>query len=147
LKALCILFIPVYILSLFIVSNKTASGLSTSVIPSSLIIGIMKQFHDNSFRFRKTEICCLITGCEHSSRAGAYAFAKKHQRLYTDVPTVFIPLEDITVSNKLAVFRKDGSGTRPHPAVATEPKASVHTNPTSEDWLFEAWSNAVYWSS
>jgi hypothetical protein len=72
----------------------------------------MKQFHDNSFRFRKTEICCLITGCEHSSRAGAYAFAKKHQRLYTDVPTVFIPLEDITVSNKLAVFRKDGSGTR-----------------------------------
>ena len=112
LKALCILFIPVYILSLFIVSNKTASGLSTSVIPSSLIIGTMKQFHDNSFRFRKTEICCLITGCEHSSRAGAYAFAKKHQRLYTDVPTVFIPLEDITVSNKLAVFRKDGSGTR-----------------------------------
>ena len=44
----------------------------------SILLSIMKQLHDNSFRYEKTEVCCLIVGSEYSSRAGAYNFAKKH---------------------------------------------------------------------
>lgn len=120
LTVLCIGFVPFYILSVFLINNrKVASGISSSIIPTSILLSIMKQLHDNSFRYEKTEVCCLIVGSEYSSRAGAYHFAKKHKRLFTDVPTVFIPLEEITTTRKLAVFFKDGSGTKGSSEVAS----------------------------
>jgi len=120
LSVIAIGFVPFYVMSAFLINNrKVASGISSSIIPSSILLSIMKQLHDNSFRYEKTEICCLITGSEYSSRAGAYHFAKKHKRLYTDVPTVFIPLEEITTSRKLSVFFKDGSGTKGSSEVAS----------------------------
>lgn len=120
LSIVCFGFVPFYVMSIFLINNyKVASGISSSIIPSSILISIMKQLHDNSFRYEKTEVCCLIVGSEYSSRAGAYHFAKKHKRLYTDIPTVFIPVEEITTSRKLAVFFKDGSGTRGSAEVAS----------------------------
>lgn len=120
LSIVCLGFVPFYVMSIFLINNyKVASGISSSIIPSSILISIMKQLHDNSFRYEKTEVCCLIVGSEYSSRAGAYHFAKKHKRLYTDIPTVFIPVEEITTSRKLAVFFKDGSGTRGSAEVAS----------------------------
>ena len=107
-------------ISIFLINNrKVASGISASIVPASTLLSVMKQFHDNSFRYEKTEICCLIVGSEYSSRAGAYHFAKKHKRLFRDVPTVFIPLEEITTSRRLAVFFKDGSGTKGSAEVAS----------------------------
>ncbi len=120
LRGASIIFTPFYILSFFIISpRKTASGVSSSIIPSSLLIGIMKQFSEDSFRFEKTEVCCLLTGSEYSSRAGSYAFSKKYRRLFSDVRTVFIPIEEITTSEKLSVFFKDGSGTKGSAEVAS----------------------------
>lgn len=120
LTVICIGFVPFYIMSIFLINNRrVASGISSSIIPSSILLSVMKQLHDNSFRYEKTEICCLIVGSEYSSRAGAYHFAKKHKRLYTDVPTVFIPIEEITTTRKLAVFFKDGSGTKGSSEVAS----------------------------
>lgn len=120
LSIICFGFVPFYIMSIFLINNyKVASGISSSIIPSAILLSIMKQLHDNSFRYEKTEICCLIVGSEYSSRAGAYHFAKKHKRLYKDIPTVFIPLEEITTSRKLAVFFKDGSGTKGSSDVAS----------------------------
>ncbi len=120
LTIICIGFVPFYIISAFLINNrKVASGISSSIIPSSILLSIIKQLHDNSFRYEKTEICCLIVGSEYSSRSGSYHFAKKHKRLYTDVPTVFIPIEEITTSRKLSVFFKDGSGTKGSSEVAS----------------------------
>lgn len=120
LAIICIGFVPFYFMSAFLINNyKVSSGISSSIIPTSIILSILKQFHDNGFRYEKTEICCLIVGSDYSSRAGAYHFAKKHKRLYTDVPTVFIPLEEITTSRKLSVFFKDGSGTKGSSTVAS----------------------------
>ena len=120
LRNICFIFIPFYILSFFLISSKkTATGVSSSIIPSSLLVSIMKQFSEDSFRFRKTEVCCLLTGAEYSSRAGSYAFAKKYRRLFSDIRTIFIPLEEITTSEKLAVFFKDGSGAQGSAEVAS----------------------------
>lgn len=120
LSIICIGFVPFYFMSAFLINNnKVSSGISSSIIPTSIILSILKQFHDNGFRFEKTEICCLIVGSDYSSRAGAYHFARKHKRLYTDVPTVFIPIEEITTSRKLSVFFKDGSGTKGSSTVAS----------------------------
>lgn len=120
LRSVCLIFIPFYILAFFLISyKKTASGVSSSIIPSALLVSIMKQFSEESFRFRKTEVCCLLTGAEYSSRAGSYAFAKKYRRLFSDVRTIFIPLEEITTSEKLAVFFKDGSGSKGSAEVAS----------------------------
>lgn len=120
LRTVCIAFIPFYAVSAVLINNRrVSSGLSSSIIPSALLLSVMKQFHDNSFRYEKTEICCLIAGSEYSSRAGSYAFASKHKRLYSDVPTVFISLEEITTSRKLSVFFRDGSGTKGSAEVAS----------------------------
>ena len=120
LRNVCLIFVPFYVLSFFLISSKrTASGVSSSIIPSALLVSIMKQFSENSFRFRKIEVCCLLTGAEYSSRAGAYAFAKKYRRLFSDIRTIFIPLEEITTSERLAVFFKDGSGAEGSAEVAS----------------------------
>ncbi|MBQ8183180.1 MAG: hypothetical protein IJ025_04695 [Clostridia bacterium] len=120
LRGIALMFMPFYILSFFLISyKKNASGVSSSIIPSATLVSIMKQFSEDSFRFRKTEVCCLLTGAEYSSRAGSYAFAKKYRRLFSDVRTVFIPLEEITTSEKLAVFFKDGSGAKGSAEVAS----------------------------
>lgn len=113
LRVLCIIFVPFYIASIFIINPKrTASGVSSSLVPSGIALSVIKQLFDESFRYEKTEVCILLTGSEYSGRAGAYAFAKKHKRLFSDVPTVFIPLEEITSSDNLIVMFKDGSGTK-----------------------------------
>lgn len=110
-NTLCLVFIPFYIASVFVINNKkVASGISTGIIPSAILLSIMKQFHDNSFRYEKTEVCCLISGSEYSSRAGSYAFASKYKRRFSDVPTIFIPIEELTTSRSLSVFFRDGSG-------------------------------------
>lgn len=113
LRVVCVIFVPFYIASIFIINPKrTASGVSSSLVPSSIAISVIKQLFEDGFRHEKTEVCCLLTGSEYSGRAGAYAFAKKHKRLFSDVPTVFIPLEEITSSDYLTVIFKDGSGTK-----------------------------------
>lgn len=120
LSIICFGFVPFYVMSIFLINgHKVASGISSSIIPASILLSVMKQLHDNSFRYEKTEVCCLIVGSDYSSHAGAYNFAKKHKRLYTDIPTVFIPLEEITTSRRLAVFFKDGSGTKGSAEVAS----------------------------
>lgn len=111
-KSLCLVFVPFYIAAFFLVnSKKSASGVSSSLVPSSVILAVIKQLSDSAFRYEKTEVCCLLTGSGYSSKIGSYVFAKKYKRLFSDVKTVFIPLEEITTSEKLAVFFHDGSGT------------------------------------
>jgi len=120
LAIICIGFVPIYFVSAFLINTrKVSSGISSSIIPTGILLSVFKQLHDNGFRYETTEICCLIVGSDYSSRAGAYHFAKKHKRLYTDVPTVFIPIEEITTSRKLSVFFKDGSGTSGSDKVAS----------------------------
>lgn len=119
-QIISVVFIPFYIVSIFIVNPKrTATGVSASLVPCATAISVMKQLFEESIRYEKTEVCCLLTGAEYSSRAGAYAFAKKHKRLFSDVPTVFIPLEEITSSDHLCVIFKDGSGTKGSQQVAS----------------------------
>jgi hypothetical protein len=111
LRIACLVFLPFYIFGLIIINpQKTSSGISSSLIPSSIILSVLKQFSEDCFRYEKTEVCLLITGSEYSGRAGSYAFAKKYRRLFSDAPTYFIPIEEITTSDKLSVFFKDGSG-------------------------------------
>ncbi len=110
-KVLCLAFIPVYIVSMLLINGKkTASGISSSLLPTAVILSVFRQLSEESFRFSKMELCCLISGSEYSSRAGSYAFAKKHRLKYRDIPTIFIPIEELTSSHNLAVFFKDGSG-------------------------------------
>lgn len=120
LNGFCLLFIPFYIFGIILINNKkTASGISSSIIPSAILLSVMKQFYDNGFRYEKTEVCCLIAGSDYSSRAGSYAFIKKYKRVFQDIPTVFIPIEEITNSKNLSVFFRDGSGTKGSAEIAS----------------------------
>ncbi len=120
LQTICVLFIPFYFFAILLVSSKkNTSGISSSIIPSVILLTIMRQFYENSFRYEKTEICCLIAGSDYSSHAGAYAFIKKYKRAFNDIPTVFIPIEEITNSKNLAVFFRDGSGTKGSAEIAS----------------------------
>jgi len=111
LASISVFFSVFYLLSILLVHPKrAASGLSSSVIPAATITAIMKQMSENNFRYNQTEFCCLITGSEYSNHAGAYAFASKYKKIMRDIPTVFIPVEELTSSKHLAIFFKDGSG-------------------------------------
>ena len=111
LASISVFFSVFYLLSILLVHpNKSASGLSSSIIPAATITAIMKQMSENNFRYNQTEFCCLITGSEYSNHAGAYAFAAKYKKIMRDIPTVFIPVEELTSSKHLAIFFKDGSG-------------------------------------
>ncbi len=112
LSVINIAFLPFYVAALIVVdSEKSTSGVSASLIPTSILLSIAKQLNDTVFRYDNTEIVFLVTGSEYSGRAGAYAYAKRYKKVFTDVPTVFISLEEITSSDKLSVFFKDGIGT------------------------------------
>ncbi len=111
LASVSFLFSVFYIAAILLVHpTKAAPGLSSSIIPAATITAIMKQMNENNFRYNQTEFCCLIVGSEYSNHAGAYAFASKHKKLMRDIPTVFIPVEELTSSKNLAIFFKDGSG-------------------------------------
>ena len=111
LSSIAVLFSVFYFLSMILVHpSKASSGLSSSIIPAATITAIMKQMNENNFRYNQTEFCCLIVGSEYSNHAGSYAFASKYKKLMRDIPTVFIPVEELTSSKYLAVFYKDGSG-------------------------------------
>ena len=120
LRGISFVFLPFYILGIVVINpKKTSSGISSSLMPSSIVLSILKQFSEDSFRYSKTEVCCLITGSEYSGRAGSYAFARKYHRLFSDIPTIFIPIEELTTSDKLSVFFKDGSGNKGSAEVAS----------------------------
>ncbi|MGN0526733.1 MAG: hypothetical protein ACI4IF_04795 [Acutalibacteraceae bacterium] len=120
LSFLCLIFLPFYVMSFFLVKQRgETTGISSSLVPSALTVGLLKQFHDNSFRFENTEVCVLLAGCQYSGKDGAYIFCARHYRLFRDVPTVFIPIEEITTSKKLSVFYKDASGEKGSPNVAS----------------------------
>ncbi len=111
LSSLSLFFSIFYLAAILLVHpTKAASGLSSSIIPAATITAVMKQMSENNFRYNQTELCCLIVGSEYSNHAGAYAFAGKHKKLMRDIPTVFIPVEELTTSKNLAIFFKDGSG-------------------------------------
>lgn len=120
LSILCVLFIPVYVCSLLLVDPKgKTTGVSSSLIPAATVTAILKQMHDTGSRYESTELCFLIVGSEYSSHTGAYAFAKRHRRRFSDVPTVFIPIDEITSSENLSVFFRDGSGVSGNTEIAS----------------------------
>ncbi len=120
LRIISFIFLPFYIFGIvFINPKKASSGVSSSLVPSSIAVSIFKQFSEDSFRYSNTEICCLITGSEYSSHAGSYAFIKKYRRVFSDIPTVFIPVDEITNSERLSVFFKDGSGNKGSAEIAS----------------------------
>ena len=119
-SSLSIFFLIFYLAAILLMHpTKASSGLSSSIIPAATITAIMKQMDENNFRYNQTEFCCLIVGSEYSNHAGAYAFAGKHKKLMSDIPTIFIPLEELTTSKNLAIFFKDGSGNEGSKETAT----------------------------
>ena len=119
-SSLAIFFLIFYLAAILLVHpTKASSGLSSSIIPAATITAIMKQMDENNFRYNQTEFCCLIVGSEYSNHAGAYAFARKHKKLMSDIPTIFIPLEELTTSKNLAIFFRDGSGNEGSKETAT----------------------------
>lgn len=115
----CWLFVPIYFFAFLLTERKTASGVSGSLVPTSTALGILKQFFENGIRYDNTEICCLVTGGEYSSHAGAYSFANRHRRRFNDVPTVFIPIDELTGNGDLCVFFRDASGVSGNTEIAS----------------------------
>ncbi len=120
LQTLCILFTPVYLGAIFLINNrKTTSGLYSSIIPSVTLLGVAKKLFEDGSRYKHTEVCFLFTGSDFSSHAGSYAFAKKYKRVFRDIPTSFICLDDIQDPENPAIIYRDGSGTNGSTEVAS----------------------------
>lgn len=123
--ALCLFMCIFYIGAFFVFDiKKTATATSSGVVPSLCLAEIMRLLSDNSVRFPNTEVCMLLSGAEHPCHDGAREFMNRHKRALRDIPTVFISLEDLVTSSKLAVFFKEGSGgNRPAGIIAESAEA------------------------
>lgn len=139
LQTLCVLFIPIYLSAIFLINNrKTSSGLYSSIIPSVTLLAVAKKLFEDGLRYKHTEVCFLFTGSHFSSHAGSYAFAKKYKRVFRDIPTSFICLDDIQDPERPAIIYRDGSGTNGSTEVASiicEAAENLELNTVSEAFL------------
>lgn len=119
-SGLCLLMCIFYIGAFFVFDiKKPATSTSSGVVPSLCLAEIMKLLSDNSVRFPNTEVCVLLSGAEHPCHDGAREFMNRHKRALREIPTVFVSLEELVTSSKLAVFFKPGSGgSRPAEIIA-----------------------------
>ena len=121
LAVVCALFIPCYVYAAFLADpNEVSAGISEALVPTATALGVLKSLYDRSERYERTEVCLLVSGAEFSARAGSYAFAKKHKKLYSDIPTVFIPIETLTTTKRLSVFFRSGTGSAQAASVVAE---------------------------
>lgn len=101
----CLFMCIIYIFAFFLYDTKHASGESVSgLAPAYCTVEIMKALSDNSVRFPNTEVCVLIVGADFPCHDGAVEFINRKKRAFRDVPTVFVSLEELTVTSKTAVY-------------------------------------------
>ncbi|MBE6795645.1 MAG: hypothetical protein E7533_03570 [Ruminococcaceae bacterium] len=138
-QGLCLAFIPIYMGAILLVNNKkTTTGLYSSIIPSVTLLSVAKKFFEESFRYPNTEICFLFVGSDYSSHAGSYAFAKKYKRVFRDIPTFFICLEEIEDPKKPAIIYRDSSGTNGSTDIASiisDAAENLNISTVSESFL------------
>lgn len=107
-----LVFIPFLICMYFFINWKVVvDGANDNLSACYVAMGVLKEMADNDFRFKNTEVCCLLTGSEEAGLRGAKAFAKKHQKEFKEVETVAITLDTMREIEQMQIYTQGCTGT------------------------------------
>ena len=105
-------FIPFLIAMYFFINwHVVVDGANDNLSACYIAMGVLKEMADNDFRFKNTEVCCLITGSEEAGLRGALAFAKAHRDELKQTETVAITLDTMREIEQLQIYTKGCTGT------------------------------------
>lgn len=112
LGVLMLIFVPfIFCMYFFINWRVVVDGANDNLSACYVSMGVLKEMADNDFRFDNTEVCCLITGSEEAGIRGAKAFAKRHQKEFTDIETVVITMDTMREIDQLQIYTQGCTGT------------------------------------
>lgn len=122
-------FIPFFIAMMFFINWRlVVDGANDNLSAAYPAIAVLKEMHDNNFRFENTEVCCMISGSEEAGLRGAKAFAKRHKQEFTEIETVFVAMDTMREIEQLQVYTTGCTGT-------------VHSSEAVGDLIHEAGVN------
>ena len=106
-----LVFVPVFIALYFLADYKTVvDGANDNLTGCYMGIALLKYLQDNNITFENTEIGVVNTGSEEAGIRGAEAFSKRHNKDFSDVPTVVYSFDTIHDPNQLMVNYRDLQG-------------------------------------
>lgn len=105
-------FVPFLVAMYFFINWRVVvDGANDNLSACYIAMGVLKEMADNDFRFKNTEVCCLITGSEEAGLRGALAFAKAHKDELKQTETVAITLDTMREIEQLQIYTKGCTGT------------------------------------
>lgn len=108
-----LLFLPFFAAALFFINwSRVVDGANDNLSACFAAMGVLRRMAREDVRLPHTQVACLITGAEESGLRGALAFAKRHHRALTEIPTVFVALDTLRETGKLMVYLSGQSGTQ-----------------------------------
>lgn len=107
-----LVFVPFLVAMYFFINWRVVvDGANDNLSACYIAMGVLKEMADNDFRFKNTEVCCLITGSEEAGLRGALAFAKAHKDELKKTETVAITLDTMREIEQLQIYTKGCTGT------------------------------------
>ena len=104
-------FIPFLIGLYFMVNYKqVVDGANDNLSGCYMGIALMKYLHEHNITFENTEVGVLNTGSEEAGIRGSRAFARRHSKELSDVPTVVYSYDTIHDPQQLMVNYRDLNG-------------------------------------
>ncbi|MDR1735045.1 MAG: Zn-dependent exopeptidase M28 [Oscillospiraceae bacterium] len=97
----------------FINYKVICDGANDNISANYIAMALLKEMNDAGLRLEHTEVAALLTGSEEAGLRGAKAFAKRHQKEFSDpaVETVFIAMDTMREIEELRVCNFGCTGT------------------------------------
>lgn len=104
-------FIPLWISMYFFANKKVVvDGANDDLSACFTSIAALKVLKEAEISLKNTEVVVFLSGSQEAGLRGAKAWCELHPYAYTDVETVFIPLETLHEVDCLTVYQKDLNG-------------------------------------
>lgn len=108
-------FVPGGVAALFYTNfNVVSPGANDNLSGTFTAVGLAKAFREAGVQLENTEIMYLITGSEEAGLRGAKAYAKRHKKELTELPSAFVAIDTIRDLEFLRVYNRDLNGTLKH---------------------------------
>ncbi|MCL2446605.1 MAG: M28 family metallopeptidase [Oscillospiraceae bacterium] len=111
--ALLVLLVPAMLMLILVNYKVACDGANDNLSANYIAMAVLKDMHDEDFRFANTEVACFLSGSEEAGLRGARAFAKMNYDMLADpnVETVFVALDTMREVEELRVCHMGCTGT------------------------------------
>lgn len=106
-----LIFIPFWVSCFFFVDKrKTVDGANDDLSGCLTAVAVLKAMRESGMVCENTEVGVLLTSAEECGLRGAYAWCDAHAADDKDVPALYLVLDTLRESDKLAVTSRELNG-------------------------------------